>query len=134
MLNIEEKILELQSIINGTEAENTRERYFGKYFSGSIQLKIGPDCVTMYFHEGTMITYKIGPVMDGFDFGLSGEDDRWEDFFQHGIFGLATAPAYQNPLGLTVVGSVMSFRQNYNLCAHVCKQLAKLCREEKGGD
>lgn len=126
-MNIEETMARLKELINGPEAENTRERYFGKYFTGSIQLQIGDERYTMHFHEGTMLTIQKGPVMNGFSFGLAGARENWEDFFTRGIFGFATAPAYQNPLGLTVTGSVLQFRQNYNLCAHVCKQLARLC-------
>ena len=120
---------ELQQVINGPEAETTREWYFGKYFSGDIVLKIDDKNYIMTFYKGEMINVVEGTPLNGFDFGLSGTWERWDDFFKRGIFGFATAPAYQNPLGLSVTGSVMCFRQNYNICAHVCKMLAKLCRE-----
>lgn len=122
----------LQTVINGVEAERTREWYFGKYFTGSINLNFAGDSYTLFFVEGAMAAVRSGAPVEGFDFGLAGDEARWNDFFQRGIFGFATAPAYQNPLGLTVTGSVMRFRQHYNLCAHVCKELARLVREEQG--
>lgn len=120
---------ELQLLINGPEAERTKEWYFGKFFTGDINLKIEDKSYILSFHEGEMISVVEGIPLSGFSFGLSGTWERWADFFKHGIFGFATAPAYQNPLGLTVTGSVLCFRQNYNICAHVCKMLAKICRE-----
>lgn len=124
-----EKLRQLQTVINGVEAQRTREWYFGKYFTGSINLSFEGDSYTLYFVEGAMAEVRAGAPVEGFDFGLSGTMDRWNDFFQRGIFGFATAPAYQNPLGLTVTGKVIRFRQHYNICAHVCKELAKLCRQ-----
>ena len=120
---------DLQQVINGPEAERTREWYFGKFFSGDICLKIEERSYLLSFHCGEMVDVAETTPLSGFDFGLSGSWERWADFFKHGIFGFATAPAYQNPLGLTVTGSVLCFRQNYNICAHVCKMLAQLCRE-----
>ena len=126
MFNI---LLELQQLINGPEAERTREWYFGKFFTGDINLVFEGKSYVLSFYKGEMVNVAEGMPLAGYSFGLSGTKERWEDFFRHGIFGFATAPAYQNPLGLTVTGSVLSFRQNYNICAHVCKMLAKICRE-----
>lgn len=120
---------ELQEIINGPEADRTQNWYFGKFFTGTIGLTLGSEKYTMFFHKGIMIEVMQGTPLEGTDFGLAGDMERWKDFFRRGIFGYATAPAYQNPLGLTVTGSVLCFRQNYNICAHVCKIFARLCRE-----
>jgi len=129
MVEMIEIFKELQQAINGPEAETTKEWYFGKFFTGDINLKIEDKSFILSFYQGTMIDVKEATPLSGFSFGLSGSWERWADFFQRGIFGFATAPAYQNPLGLTVTGSVLCFRQNYNICAHVCKTLAKICRE-----
>lgn len=129
MVEMIEIFKELQQVINGPEAERTKEWYFGKFFTGDINLKIDTQSFIMSFYQGEMINVVEGTPLSGFDFGLSGTWERWDDFFKKGIFGFATAPAYQNPLGLTVTGNVMRFRQNYNICAHVCKELARLCRE-----
>lgn len=124
------QLRQLQVIINGVEAERTKEWYYGKYFTGTINLNFAGDSYTMFFVEGSMAEVRSGVPVEGFDFGLAGTEEQWKDFFQHGIFGYATAPAYQNPFGLTVTGSVMRFRQHYNICAHVCKELAKIVRKE----
>lgn len=124
---------QLQSIINGVESERTKEWYFGKYFTGTINLDFAGDVYTLYFVEGALAKVIQGKPVEGFDFGLSGTKECWNDFFEKGIFGFATAPPYQNPLGLTVTGNVMRFRQHYNICAHVCKELAKLVRAESEG-
>lgn len=121
-----EKFLQLKEIINGKETENFREKYFGKYFTGDITLTFENNSYTMSFHSGVMVAVMEGIPFTGINFGLQGTEERWADFFAKKIFGLATAPAYQNPLGLTVTGSIIAFRQNYNIAAHLCKELAKL--------
>ena len=120
---------ELQQVINGPEAETAREWYFGKFFTGDFTITLEGKNYTMSFYKGEMIDVYEGLPYAGVNVGLSATMDRWKDFFNHGIFGFATAPAYQNPLGLTVTGNIITFRQNYSLFAHVCKQFAKLCNE-----
>lgn len=124
-----ETLKQLQEIVNGPESERTREWYFGKFFTGTIGLKLEDKGYTLGFYKGEMVSVEEGLPLSGADFGLAGSMDCWRDFFERGIFGFATAPPYQNPLGLTVTGSVLCFRQNYNICAHICKLFAGLCRE-----
>jgi hypothetical protein len=118
-----EKFEKVKELINGAEAENFKEKYFARFFSGDITLVIDKVPYTLTFHKGTMIDVMHGKPLNGINFGLGGLQAQWDEFFEHRNFQFATS-AKRNPNCFEFLGSPLAFRQNNNVIAHLMRVLA----------
>lgn len=118
-----EKFEKVKELINGSEAENFKEKYFARFFSGDITLIFDKTAYTLTFHKGTMIDVMYGKPLAGSNFGLGGSLEQWEDFYKHGNFQFATS-AKRNPHCFEFLGSSIAFRQNNNVIAHLMRVIA----------
>ena len=118
-----QKFEEVKSLINGSEAETFKERYFGRFFTGDLTLVFDGVPYTLFFHKGTMVDASKGKPLDGIKFGLGGTKEQWDEFYNHRNFQLATSPAH-NPNHFEFLGSTLAFRQNNNVIAHLMRVIA----------
>jgi len=118
-----EKFKKVKELINGTEAENFKQRYSARFFTGDITLEFEKTTYTLSFHKGTMIETEEGKQLAAVNFGLRGTKEQWEDFFEHRNFQFATSPK-RNPRCFEVLGSTLAFRQNNNVIAHLMRVIA----------
>lgn len=118
-----EKLEKVKELINGPEAENFKEKYFARFFSGDITLVFDAVPYTLTFHKGTMIEVIQGKPLAGINFGLGGTQAQWEDFFEHRNFQFATS-AKRNPKCFEFLGSSIASRQNNNVIAHLMRVIA----------
>lgn len=120
-----DKFNKVKELINGREAETFKEKYFARFFTGDITLVFGETPYTLSFHKGTMIDTIKGTPLTGINFGLEGTQAKWDEFFEHRNFQLATSPPH-NPNHLGFLGSTLAFRQNNNVIAHLMRIIAKV--------
>lgn len=114
-----EKILELQKLINGEEAEKFLHFYYGKFFSGDITLKEDEEAYTLTFHNGKCIEVSKGLPNTGVDVGIAGSKEDWEKFVTHKSLSVATNRGNSN--NLTTLGGAIRFRQNFNVVAQLIR-------------
>ncbi len=119
-----EKMLELQEIINGEEAELFKEFYYGKFFSGDISLSEESETATLAFHNGRCIDVVEGIPNSGLDIGVSGSIEDWDKFVTHKSLSVATNKGNSN--NLTTHGGAIRFRQNFNVVAQLIRVYASI--------
>lgn len=119
-----EKMLILKEKINGEEAEQFKEYYDGKFFSGDITIIEESQTATLSFHNGTCIDVAEGIPNSGLDVGVSGSKEDWDKFVTHKSLSVATNKGNSN--NLTTHGGAIRFRQNFNVVAQLIRVYASI--------
>jgi hypothetical protein len=120
-----EKMMQLQALINGSEAEKFREFYYGKFFTGDITIVDNGETCTLSFHLGECVSVVKGIPNTGVDIGVSGSKEDWEKFRTHKSLSVATNRGNTN--NLTTMGGAIRFRQNFNVVAQLIRVYAGIC-------
>lgn len=120
-----EKMMRLQELINGPEAEKFREFYYGKFFTGDITIVDSGETCTLSFHLGKCISVVEGIPNTGVDIGVSGSKEDWAKFRTHKSLSVATNRGNTN--NLTTMGGAIRFRQNFNVVAQLIRVYAGIC-------
>lgn len=119
-----EKMLELQKLINGEEAEKFLNFYYGKFFTGDITLKENDSVFTPSFHKGRCIDIEEGLPNSGIDVGVEGTTAEWDSFAKHKSLSVATNKGNAN--NLKTLGGAIRFRQNFNPVAQLIRVYASI--------
>lgn len=119
-----EKFKKLQEMINGPEAEEFLNYWDGRFFTGDMTFIFDKVPYNMFFYKGKMIDVFIGQPANGYNVGLRGTEEQWQDFFSHRNFQLATSVKH-NPLYFENLGSALANRQNNAVIAQVARLAAK---------
>ncbi|WP_371364006.1 hypothetical protein SRRS_48950 [Sporomusa rhizae] len=117
-----EKMMQLQALINGAEAEKFREFYYGKFFTGDITIADSGETATLSFHLGKCVSVVRGVPNTGVDIGVAGAKEDWEKFCTHKSLSVATNRGNTN--NLTTMGGAIRFRQNFNVVAQLIRVYA----------
>jgi len=119
-----EKFKRLQEMINGAEAEEFKHYWDGRFFTGDMTFIFDKTPYTMYFFKGTMIDVEIGKPVNGYNVGIKGTQEQWDDFFAHRNFQLSISVKHcANPF--EELGSALTNRQNNTVVAQVMRLTAK---------
>ena len=78
-----EKFKIVQERVNGPEAGLFKNRYDGRFFTGDMTFVFDGVPYNMFLYKGTVIDVFIGQPADGYNVGISGSSEQWEDFFRH---------------------------------------------------
>jgi len=119
-----EKFKVLQELVNGAEADKFLNYWDGRFFTGNMTFVFEKAPYNMVFYRGKMIDVYLGLPENGFEVGISGSIEQWEDFFKHRNFQLATSIKH-NPLCFENLGSALANRQNNAVIAQVMRLAAK---------
>lgn len=119
-----EKFKKLQELINGPEADEFLNYWDGRFFTGDMTFIMNGIPFNMFFYKGKMIDVFVGQPANGYNVGLSGDEEQWNTFFQHRNFQLATSVKHcDRPF--TNLGSALANRQNNAVIAQVARLTAK---------
>ena len=120
-----EKFKALQELINGPEAENFKNYWDGRFFTGDMTFVFGKTPYNMYFYKGTMVDVAIGKPSTGYYVGISGDEEQWNEFFSHRNFQVAISVKHcARPF--EQLGSALANRQNNTIVAQVMRLAAKV--------
>ncbi len=119
-----EKFKKLQEMINGPEAEEFKNYWDGRFFTGDMTFIFDNTPYNMHFYQGKMIDVFMGKPSNGYNVGIKGTSEQWEDFFKHRNFQLATSIKH-NPLYFENLGSALANRQNNSVIAQVMRLAAR---------
>ena len=81
-----EKFQKLKDMINGPEADEFKNYWDGRFFTGDMTFVFDKTPYNMYFYQGTMIDVQIGMPANGYYVGICGTQEQWEAFFAHRNF------------------------------------------------
>lgn len=121
MQNVHERLRER---LNGDAAETFKNRYYGRFFTGDMTLRHGAMVFTLSFHLGDVVAARPGVPITGVDLGVSGETADWDWFADRKSLSVSTTKI--NPNNLTVQGSPLRIRQNFNALAYVCRVFSEV--------
>lgn len=119
-----ERFKKLKDMINGPEADEFKNYWDGRFFTGDMTFVFDQTPYNMYFYKGTMLDVEIAYPVNGYNVGIRGTKEQWEEFFSHRNFQLAisvkhcAAPFEQ-------LGSALANRQNNTVVAQVMRLAAK---------
>lgn len=119
-----EKFYVLRDMINGPEADNFLNYWDGRFFTGDMTFIFDKTPYNMYFYKGKIIDVFIGQPVNGYNVGIRGSQEQWDDFFKHRNFQLATSIKH-NPLCFENLGSALANRQNNAVIAQVMRLAAR---------
>lgn len=119
-----EKFKKLQEMINGPEAEEFKNYWDGRFFTGDMTFIFDNTPFNMYFYQGKMVDVFIGKPANGYYVGIKGTSEQWEDFFKHRNFQYAISIKH-NPLCFENLGSALANRQNNSVIAQVMRLAAR---------
>ena len=119
-----EKFYVLRDMINGPEADNFLNYWDGRFFTGDMTFIFDKTPYNMYFYKGKIIDVFIGQPANGYNVGIRGSQEQWDDFFKHRNFQLATSIKH-NPLCFENLGSALANRQNNAVIAQVMRLAAR---------
>lgn len=119
-----EKFQALKEMINGPEAEEFLNYWDGRFFTGDMTFIFDKVPYNLYFYRGKVIDVFMGKPANGYNVGISGSSEQWEDFFKHRNFQLATSIKH-NPLCFENLGSALANRQNNAVIAQVMRLAAR---------
>lgn len=125
-----EKFKIVQERVNGPEAGLFKNRYDGRFFTGDMTFVFDGVPYNMFLYKGTVIDVFIGQPADGYNVGISGSSEQWEDFFRHRNFQLATSIKH-NPLCFQNLGSALDNRQNNSVIAQMMRIIAKVMMDDE---
>lgn len=119
-----EKFKKLKEMINGPEAEEFKNYWDGRFFTGEMTFVFERTPYNVFFYEGTMIDVKIATPVNGYNIGIKGTQAQWDEFFSHRNFQFATSIKHcENPF--EQLGSALANRQNNTVIAQVMRLLAR---------
>ena len=119
-----EKFQKLKDMINGPEADEFKNYWDGRFFTGDMTFVFDKTPYNMYFYQGTMIDVQIGMPANGYYVGICGTQEQWEAFFAHRNFQLAISVKHcEHPF--EQLGSALANRQNNTIAAQVMRLAAK---------
>lgn len=121
-MSLHKKMLELKERINGPEADQFLNFYYGKFFKGDITIIDGDETWTLSFHYGKCIDVMKGIPNSGVDLGVKGNNEEWASFVNHKSLSIATNKGNKN--NLTIMGPPIRFRQNFNVIAQLIRVYA----------
>lgn len=119
-----EKFQKLRDLINGSEAEEFKNYWDGRFFTGDMTFVFGNTPYNAFFHEGALIDVRITSPVNGYYVGVKGALEQWDEFFLHRNFQLSTSIKHcEKPFEL--LGSAIANRQNNTTLAQVMRLLAR---------
>ena len=127
MTNLErlEKFKQLKELLNGTEAEEFKNYWDGRFFTGDMTFIFNKTPYNIFFYKGTVIDVQMAQPANGYNVGIKGDDAQWEAFFEHRNFQLATSVKHcENPF--ESLGSALANRQNNAVVAQVMRLIARV--------
>ncbi len=119
-----EKFQLLKEMINGSEAEEFKSYWDGRFFTGDMTFVFDKTPYTMFFYKGTMVSVEMGTPANGYYVGIQGSSDQWETFFRHRNFQLAISIKHCDA-PFTQLGSALANRQNNTMIAQVMRLTAR---------
>ena len=119
-----EKFQKLKEMINGPEAEEFKNYWDGRFFTGDMTFIFDKTPYNMYFYKGTMIDVQIGQPANGYYVGIKGTQAQWDEFFAHRNFQLAISVKHCEH-AFEQLGSALANRQNNTIVAQVMRLTAK---------
>ena len=114
-----EKLKKLQEYINGSEAEEFLEYYYGKFFTGSMTFIEDGEPGTLYFDKGHVYKVESAIPLEGVDIGLAGTASAWNLWGQYrrSLTIVCQQLKNQNRDEFKIIGETLRFRQNNNALA-----------------
>ena len=119
----------LKERINGPDADEFKNEWDGRFFSGDMTFIFGRTPYNLHFYEGTLIDVKMAQPANGYYVGLSGTQEQWDEFFEKRLFQLAISVKH-NPRPLIQLGSALACRQNQSVVAQVARLTARVMTGE----
>ncbi|MGN0837735.1 MAG: hypothetical protein ACI4NN_01435 [Pyramidobacter sp.] len=120
-----EKFKKLKELINGPAADEFKNYWDGRFFTGDMTFVFGNTPYNMFFYQGTMIDVQIGRPAGGYYVGIKGDEQQWQEFFRHRNFQLSISVKHcERPF--EQLGSALANRQNNTVVAQVMRLFAKV--------
>ncbi|MCI8454392.1 MAG: hypothetical protein HFE84_07240 [Lachnospiraceae bacterium] len=119
-----EKLEQLKKLINGPEAEEFKNYWDGRFFTGDMTFVFDEIPYNLYFYKGTLIDVEFGKPANGYYVGIRGDEEQWQEFFKKRNFQLAISVKH-NKRPFEQLGSALANRQNNTVIAQVMRLLAK---------
>lgn len=114
----------LKEQINGPEAEEFKNYWDGRFFTGDMTFVFDRTPYNLYFYKGTLLDVEMAPPVNGYYVGISGTGEQWQEFFTHRNFQLAISIKHcKSPFEM--LGSALANRQNNTVVAQVMRLTAK---------
>lgn len=120
-----ERFKELQKLINGSEAEEFKEYWDGKFFSGDMTFIFDKTPYNLFFYEGTLIDVKMDKPLNGYYVGISGTMEQWEEFFRHRNFQISISVKHCDK-PFEQLGGALPCRQNQSMVGQVMRLIARV--------
>ncbi|MCI8512189.1 MAG: hypothetical protein HFE83_09375 [Lachnospiraceae bacterium] len=119
-----EKFERLKELINGPEAEEFKNYWDGRFFTGDMTFLFDGTPYNLYFYKGTLVDVELGKPVNGYYVGISGDEEQWQEFFTKRNFQLAISVKH-NERPFEQLGSALANRQNNTVVAQVMRLIAK---------
>ena len=119
-----EKFQKLKEMLNGPEAEEFKNYWDGRFFTGDMTFVFDQTPYNLYFYKGTVINVEIGVPANGYNVGIKGTQAQWDEFFSHRNFQLAISVKHCAH-HFEQLGSALANRQNNTIMAQVMRLIAK---------
>ena len=116
---------ELQELINGPEAEEFKEYWDGKFFTGDMTFIFDKTPYNLFFYEGTLIDIKMAKPLNGYYVGISGTMEQWEEFFRHRNFQVSISVKHCDK-PFEQLGGALACRQNQSMVGQVMRLIARV--------
>lgn len=116
---------ELQELINGPEAEEFKEYWDGKFFTGDMTFIFDKTPYNLFFYEGTLIDIKMAKPLNGCYVGISGTMEQWEEFFRHRNFQVSISVKHCDK-PFEQLGGALACRQNQSMVGQVMRLIARV--------
>lgn len=123
-------LMAVKDRINGEEAENFAERYYGKCFSGHISLGIDDVICTYAISRGKIVSAEKGIPWDGYDVGVKGSAAAWKSFATSDRKSLSRSTIWPKGESLELMGKPLKVRQSFGALAYLCKVFGDIIEDE----
>lgn len=123
-------LMAVKDRINGAEAENFAERYYGKCFSGRMSLVVGDVVCTYSISRGKIVQAERGIPWDGYDVGVKGSAAAWKSFATSDRKSLSRSTIWPKGESLELMGKPLTVRQSFGALAYLCKVFGDIIEEE----
>jgi hypothetical protein len=114
----------LRERLNGECSDSFKNRYFGRFFTGDVTIRHDDEVHTFSIHLGDVIAVRSGVPITGIDIGVAGAAEDWNEFADRKSLSVSTNK--MNPHNLTVQGSPLRVRQNFNALAYFCRVFSEI--------
>jgi hypothetical protein len=121
MQKIPEKLKER---LNGECSDTFKNRYFGRFFTGDVTVRYDDSVHTFSIHLGYVVAVQAGVPITGIDIGVAGSAEDWKEFSDRKSLSVSTNK--MNPHNLTLQGSPLRVRQNFNAVAYLCRVFSEI--------